>query len=265
MEVKEFVNEFISIGMNDYFYVSNGTSFERHIVECLCDIYGQEEIKKLYDDGNVDGFNEMIIKFGVKPEVYDNFLRSTVRFELFKKENEKNPAIKSDIASNIEENIITMFLRKCVIYSPTEEELSHFENDLLNDFNVIKWHFNTSINPNKTRDIWNTKRKILSEEVELVEIKPVYLDEFTYSRFGVKLDDVKKMDGRMVDELNKYIKGKLEEDSNMEDIELPKIKKKTSVWNTAISSGNGYVDALMIVSIIVTELSIGAIYLFLHM
>ena len=47
---------------------------------------------------------------------------------------------------------------------------------------VIKLHFNTSINPNKTRELWEKKKKILSDNVELIEIKPKYLDEFTYAR-----------------------------------------------------------------------------------
>ena len=258
MENVTFINEFLSIGFNDYFNAKKSDSFERHIVECLADIYGKEEIKKVYDSKDENGFIELIKKYGFKDEYYDNFLRDMVKYETFKKENIKNPAIKSDRASIIEVSVINMYLRKCLVTEPTLEELSHFENDLLNDFSIIKMHFNTSLNPNRTREFWNRKKKILSDDIDLVEIKPEYLDEFTYAKYGINIKDVKKMDYRMVAELNSYIRSKQE--SAQKD---PMPKNKFN-WNTAVSTGNGYVDALLIISIIVTEMSIGFIYLILH-
>lgn len=263
MEQKPFINEFFTLGMYEFFYVQDATSFERHIVECLADIYSQEELKKVYDEGNEEAFETLLKKFGIMPEIYENFMKATLKFESFKKENEKNPVIKSDFAYIVEENVIKMFLQKSVIYEPSMEELKHFENDLLYNFSIILWHNNTSMNPNKTKEYWEQKKKILSNEMELMEIKPEYLDEVTYKRFGASLSAVKKMDARMVEKLNKYIKDKLEEEKEVEEI-LPKVYKKTRL-NTAVSSGNGYVDALLIASIIATELSIGFIYLFLHM
>jgi len=155
-----------------------------------------------------------------------------------------------------------MFLYKCLLFEPTLEEISHFENNLLNNFEIIKMHFNTSINPNKTREIWDKKKKMLTESVELIEIKPEYLDEFTYAKFGTSLSDVKKMDYRMVEELNKYIKSKIEITGEV----VPKIKQeKFSIKNTVLSSGNGFVDALLIAGVIATEISVALIYMFLKM
>ncbi len=105
---------------------------------------------------------------------------------------------------------------------------------------------------------------MLTDNVELIEIKPEYLDEFTYAKFGTSLKDVKKMDYRMVKELNDYIKSKMTvsipEDRPKDKFSLSNINKRT-----VLSSGNGYVDGLLIAGIIATEISIGLIYLFLHM
>lgn len=257
-----FINDFISIGINDYFSNRTSNFFEAHIIECLCDIYGYEALKSVCLQKDEAGFISLIHKYGLSRNMYDNFLRDMIKYEKFKEDNSNDPSLKSDIASKIEVAVITMFLYKCLLIEPSLEEISHFENDLLNNFAIIKLHFNTSLNPNRTRDVWDKKKHMLTDNVELVEIKPEYLDEFTYAKFGTSLQDVKKMDYRMVEELNKYIKSK--QTIVVEDIPKRKIPNEGLFKNTILSTGNGYVDALLIAGIIATEISIGLIYLFLH-
>ncbi len=260
MEEKVFINDFINFGMHEFFYGDGVFSFEKHIIECLVHIYGKKTLKAIYDSKDENAFAETMAKYGIKPSVYDNFLRDTTKYWKFKSEKEQNPALKTDVTSAIEIELVTLYIQRCLSYTPTSEDLQGFESELLNDFEAIKFHFNTSIEPNKTREFWEKKKKILSDDIELVEIKPEYLDEFTYSRFGVKLEDVKKMDYRMVDELNKYIKEKIKADEN----DNKKTRKESPNKDTIITSGNGFVDALLIVSIIATEISIGLIYYFLN-
>lgn len=259
METKPFINVFIDFGMREFFYGNNTFSFERHIIECLVHIYGKKVLKTIYDAKDENGFTDTIFKFGVKPSVYDNFLRDTAKYEEFKLEKANNPALKTELTSAIEIEIITFYIQRCLSFTPTSEDISGFESELLSDFDTIKFHFNTSLDPNKAREFWDKKKKLLSDDIELVEIKPEYLDEFTYARFGVKLEDVKNMDYRMVDELNKYIKAKLKDNAT----ESGGDKQKLGA-NTIITSGNGFVDALLIISIIATEISIGLIYYFLN-
>lgn len=59
--------------------------------------------------------------------------------------------------------------------------------------------------------------------------------------------------------IRQHIRAKLKEDNDDSGNE----KKKLGA-NTIITSGNGFIDALLIISIIVTEISIGMIYYFLH-
>ncbi len=264
MNNRVFVNEFIELGLKSFFQKDSNNPLERHIVECLCDVYGTDCIKSIYDTHDEGSFTSTLFKYGLSRTNYDNFLRDTIKYEKFRKENAKDPALKSDIASKIEVHLIIMFLHKCLLIEPTLEEIGHFENNLLNNFEIIKLHFNTSINPNRTRDIWNKKKRMLEDNVELVEIKPDYLDEFTYAKFGTSLKDVKQMDYRMVEELNCYIKSKMQLDVTKEP-EKSKLDLKSLKRNTVLSTGNGFVDALFIAAIMATEVSIGLIYLFLHM
>lgn len=262
MEIKSFVNEFLSAGFHDFYYKKDSPSFESHIIECLTDIYGQEVLKKLYEEGDENGFVELISSYGVKPNMYDNFIDACNKYENFIKERQKNPAIKSDRASMVEIAVVSFYICKYLTTTPTLEELSHFENDLLNNFSVIKEHFNMSLDPNKTREYWNNKKRVLYNNYDLFEIKPDYLDEFTYAKYGVKIEDVRKMDARMVQELNKYIVDKLQKEEKQNASNSKKMK--LDLGNTIISSGNGYVDALLMVAIIVTELAIGFIVFFLN-
>lgn len=257
-----FINEFISTGMDDYFNSKDENVFESHIIECLCDIYGKDLLKSVYDSRDESKFMEVLKSYGLSNSNYYSFLSHTMNYMKFKWENSVDSSIKSDTASIVEADIISMFLYKCLVSDLSNEEIAHFENDLLNDFNVIKLHFNTSLNPNKTRELWEKKKRIMTESIELVEIKPTYLDSETYLKYGTKLEDVEKMDYRMVEQLNSYIKSRRELELANEPVEE---EKKNRLSNIVLTSGNGFVDALMIISIIVTELSIGVIYVFLNM
>lgn len=254
MVEETFINEFLTIGLNDFFNNSNTFSFEKHIVECLVDIYGLNKIKTIYMTKDVNAFQSLIQNYGLKTNVYENFLRDMRMYERFKKQHEQNSNVKSDYASIIEVDIITMFLQKCLVMEPTLEELSHFENNLLNDFSIIKLHYSSSKNPNRTRELWNKKKKILMDNVELIEIKPEYLDEMTYAKYGIDIKNVKKMDYQMINELNKYIKNKMKENEE---------SSNNSSSDLIIASGSGYVNMLLILSIVATILSIGAILIFL--
>lgn len=266
MSENVFINDFISTGMYDYFSKGISSTFESHIIECLCDIYDEQQLRSIYEAKNDAAFETLLHTYGLQRNVYDNFLRDTNKYTRFKEENAKDPSVKSDIASKIEESLITMFLHKCLLIEPTAEEITHFENDLLNNFEMIKWHFNTSLNPNRTRGIWDKKKNFLTNEVELIEIKPEYLDEFTYNKYGTSLQEVKKMDPKMVTELNNYIKDKMKEDSIEDNGAMTfRPKKKSGIANSILTTGNGFADAILIASIIATEMSIAIIYLFLHM
>ena len=256
MQDKQFINDFLSIGMYDFFYGTN-KSFERHIVECLSDIYGKNEIKTLYDNHDTDGFQRLIYKYMLKNTVYENFLRDTIRYEEFKKEKEQNPNTKTDIASNIEISIISMFITRYILENPSLETITIFENNLLNNMDIVKFHQENSKKPTCTKELWESKKKILTSDIELVELKPNYLDKSLYEKFGIDFENVKKMDYRMVEELNRYII----ENKDKQVKDLPKNK-----WfnKTILSSGNGHVDKLLMAAIIATELSILIIYLFLH-
>ena len=69
----------------------------------------------------------------------------------------------------------------------------------------------------------------------------------------------------MVTELNSYIKEKMESITIDQQVNKKPKSRKEMFMKTAVSTGNGFADAILIAAIIATEMSIGLIYLFLHL
>ena len=249
-----FVNQFITNGITTFVNGSSEHIFEKHVIEVLCHIYGRNNIVQAFEDKNEKIFAHVVESYGFPQNLYDNFLDYTAGYSSYLELGEG----KTDTIEKIENLLIKMYKFKSAIIDLTEEDKSTFENLLLKDFEVKKLVFDQSLNPNKTEEIWLSEKKKLDNRVILEEVKPELLDEFTYAKFGVSKKDVEKMDYRMIARLNEYIESKLSDQE--EDNKKP---EKINL-NTFVTSGNGFVDALLIIAIIAAEFSVGLIYLFLH-
>ena len=251
-----FINEFITAGLNDLFGERKLFSFERHILECICQIYGISEVKSMYASKDQNGFITLLRKYGYQEENYMRFLGYTAEYEDFKKNLRTNPNLKSDIYNKIESEVITMFGFKFLLDKFNQAEIEQFEKILLNDFETIRLKFNTSLNPNFTKELWEKRKNEFKNSVELSNVKVDYLNEDLYKKFNLDMETVEKMDYRMVERLNKSILDRLNES---EEIVTNNVKTKF-----VLTSGNGFVDILIMVSIITTIISAGIIYFFLR-
>ena len=176
-----------------------------------------------------------------------------------RKASKPNPNIKTDILSNIDVNLIKMYEFMSAFVDITEAQLSGFETSMLKNFEVTKMHFNYSNDPKRVENFYKQERNKIGNRVQLTEQRVELLDDITYSKFGVSIDDVKNMDYRMVNKLNNYINDRIAQ--GIDAVTPPKKKLR---FNSVLSSGNGFVDVLLILGIIATEISIGLIYMFLH-
>ena len=247
-----FINEFITIGLNDYFNDLKAVSFEKHVIECICDIYGKEEIKKVFLTKDQNAFIDIIKSFGYPDNYFTRFLSYTIEYEKFKETLKTNPEAKTNILSRIEAELITMFSYKWMLDKVTDADIERFEKDLLNDFEVIRMKFNHSMDPNIIKTIWSKQKHDLQNSISLNKAETSFLETAVYKKFDLNKEDVQKMDYRMVEQLNKSITDKLKEAPE-------EIVKKPFRQKFVLSSGNGFVDILMMVSIIGTIASIGII------
>lgn len=253
-----FINEFITNGLNDYFGENKPYSFEKHIIECICNIYGKENINRIYTSQNQNEFIKLIRMYGYSENSYLRFVGYTVEYENFKKSFAGNPNQKTDIYNKIESEVITMFGFKFLLGKTTKQEIDSFEYNLLNDFETTRLKLNTGLNPNFIQELWKKRRIEFKNSVDLYSVKTNYLDDETYKKFNIDLETVKQMDYRMVEKLNKSI---LERLKHPEEVIKEEVEKKSKF---VLSSGNGFVDILIMVSIITTVISAGVIYIILR-
>ncbi len=73
MGENRFVNDFLSLGMSSFFKKDKVNIFEAHVVECLCDIYGIEKIKRAYETSDDLFFTTTVHMYGFTRTLYDNF------------------------------------------------------------------------------------------------------------------------------------------------------------------------------------------------
>lgn len=246
-----FINEFINTGLYDYFNDLKSVSFEKHVIECICDIYGKEEIKKAFLTKDQNMFIDLIKSFGYPDNYYTRFLGYTMDYIKFKDEMKTNPEAKTNVLSRIEAELITMFSYKWMLDKVSPADIERFEKDLLSNFEVIRLNMNHSIDPNIIRTIWEKQKHDIQNSISLKKEEASFLETGVYQKFDLDINDVKQMDYRMVNQLNKSIIDKLKEPE--EEV------KKSFQQKFVLSSGNGFVDILMMVSIIGTIASIGII------
>lgn len=254
-----FINKSLTIGYENYTGKKNTDPFECHVIECLVAIYGKDIIDA-YNERSMEKFDKTIRRYGLAENIYTHFMDNLIAYQGFKERLKKEPNIKTDIISNIDVDLIKMYEFMSAFVKITEAQLTSFETLILKNFEVTKIHFNYSNDPKRVENFYKKERSKFGNSVELKEQDVEFLDEITYSKFGVSIDEVKNMDYRMVKKLNNYINDRIK--SGVDVVAPTKRKLKL---NSVISSGNGFVDALLIMSIIATEISVGLIYMFLHL
>ena len=256
---KFFINEFITLGLDSYFNKNDDNIFEKHIIECLFYIYGKDFIKLVYDKCCEETFICEIRKYDLPAFIYSNLLGDMLKYEEFKKSYESGKALKTDVVGKIESKIITMFKYKTMFVNTSLEEINKFETLLLKDFEIKILRYNFSLDPDETNKLWNKEKKNIINSVELKRVNVDFLDPYLYVKYGTTYENVSKMDYRMVQRLNEYIENS--EAMNKES----KIEKRKDLLHIPLTSGYKALDALIISSVIVTELSLGAIILFLNL
>ena len=96
---------------------------------------------------------------------------------------------------------------------------------------------------------WNRKKVLLNNNIKFKRIRNDLLSSSVYDKYGIDKDDMSRMSEEKVRNINNRI---LESEKDTE-----KRNKKFIPKNVIITSGNGFVDTLMLLSIMTTEIMIG--------
>jgi hypothetical protein len=241
-------------------------SFLVVVIRMLIIMYGDLDIINPYKTNNEASFDSNLMKYGATIEEIKRLKRLLDGYLVLEERN--NESI------NKEENIYFIEVQKCLIdlfnkkrlnFSVNDEDQEEFANLLYtpNCKNALRLSYNylTAADIFEVYNYYNEKMSIKPEEKK--EEKKELLNFEAYKLFNIKLEDLSKMSASDINNLNKKIYKTLnisENAINRDYLLEEKIKELTN-YNEPITSGNGYVDILIIMSIILTVLMIIIVFM----
>ena len=249
-----FINDSISSGLSNYLLIKEGKDydkshiFEVYIIRCLCKIYGDINILNPYRIGNTNSFKSNLIMYGLSTKDMEDFIK--LMDDYSKWLNSVKNVGKTDITSKIELILINMIIERNKTVKFTESEIEFFDKyfDPKNN-NFATLHSLITKDVNLVPIFWSRKKVLLNNNLKFKKIRNDLLSSDLYNRYGVDKDELSKMSDDRIKSINNRI------------IENEKIKekreKKFNAKSVIITSGNGFVDTLMLLCIMTTEILVG--------
>lgn len=267
-----FINEAFEKAITDY--LSSNTkeegvvynSFLVVVIRLLINIYGKLDIINPYQIKNEVSFDNNLAKYGLAQEKISEFKRLLDGFYRIERKNMTSVRREENIYFiEVQKILIDMFNLKRINYGVTEDERKEFF-DLLytpGTSNALRLSYNF-LNASDIYEIAEYFKVAMTKEVKIKEDKQTkdLLPFDAYKIHGVSLAELSKMNDEEIDVLNKniYKSFDIAENAINKDYLLNEKIKEYKIQNTPITTGNGYVDILLVMSIIVTTIMVVVIF-----
>jgi len=266
-----FINQAFDKAINDYLISrdkSEGVlynSFLVVVIRILINIYGELDIINPYQVKNEDAFDDNLMKYGAKKETIDHLKRLLDGFLIVELRNIKS--IKKEINPyfiDVQKNLIDLFTLKRLNYGLTGSD-SHEFFDLLytpGTSNALRLSYNFLSAENVYEVAQYYKEKMKVKSVKEDETKKKLLGFDVYKLFNVSIADLSKMDEYDVNKLNAeiYKSFDISENAINKDYLLEEKMRQLKMQNNPVTTGNGYVDILLIMSVIITTVMVVVIF-----
>ena len=244
------------------------------VIRLLALIYGKLDIVNPYYLKNSIVFFNNLGKFGLNKSELALFKDDFLRFYEYEEQNKNRKyQSKNPYFTNIQKYLVDMFVAKKQTeeVSLTEEEdfleliySSHTKNPYRISYNYLmsddptfieKYYYSCLNEMDITRELVLDKTITGNLNLEALDL------------LGVSLSNLKSMSD---DEINKaqidaYKYFEVDTESPTRDKDLNKAINYYKMYGKKITSGNGYVDILLLMSVIVTSLSVISIIIFSFM
>lgn len=232
-------------------------SFPVMVIRSLIAIYGELDIINPYRTKNEDrmgGLDENLTKFGFPKTSLNKLKESFEKYTQAKKEQ----VFPNPYFIIIEKYLIDMFYYRKKSVNIKEEEIQNFQNLLyLSNTNnrVMREEINNSTDKIEVIDhYWNSKLYESSHKLQFMPYKKNTLLPEAYNVLGYTLESIASMDEKTLGELNLKILSFFKIDPE-EPNKRERLKQAVTYYKqfgNRITTGNGYVDMLMLLSIIAT-------------
>lgn len=266
-----FINEAFEKAVNDYLNSKDKkegilyNSFLVVVIRLLINIYGELDILNPFYIKSEKSLDDNLMKYGLNKESISEFKRLLDGFYRIEKKNMSS--LKKEINIyfiDIQKRIIDMFNLKRLNYGLTESDRKEFF-DLLytpGTSNALRLSYNF-LNAENIYEIAEYFKEAMQLQKKVEKEKEKDLLPFdTYKLFGINVSDLSKMSKSEVEEINSeiYESFDIKENAINKDYLLEESIKAYKMQKNPVTTGNGYVDILLIMSVIVTTIMVVVIF-----
>ncbi len=262
MEGNIFINEAFTNSIRDYLTYKNNPSREEFnsfcvmVIRTLIQIYGELDIVNPYRTNGERGFKDNLKKFGCSEEFLESFFNDVQTFYA----NQDNDEIGKELFLKIQENLVDMFVLRKKHVLVTDEEMEKFKSLLYtkNDTTPSKFLLYNKYTPNDDTILHYLSSKLyeIAHDFTFNVYKDVTLSADAYQLAGYNAVEVMNMKEEDILNINNkvYHFFRIKDNDINKRGRLEEAIRYYKKYGNTITSGNGYVDLLLLLSIIATTL-----------
>lgn len=264
---RAFIDSAFAKAINDYLKSSENpkgityNSFLVVVIRALISIYGELDIINPVMQNDEDLLKKNLAKFNYPLQDIELFFQNIEMYE--KSDNKKGN--KYFIA--IQKQLIDMLIMKKLNYYLTELEVSEFYDLLYTPYakNPLRVSFNFLM-ANDVLEIDNYYKNEMKNNVKMViPEEKHYLNVKAYELLNYSMDDIKSMNSSEIEKINTQVYDyfKIRENAINKEYLLEKAIEELEKEKNKVTSGNGYVDILLVLSVICTVMMLVGIITFI--
>lgn len=264
MEGNTFINNAFTKSIQDYLTYKNNpnreefSSFCVMVVRALIQIYGELDIVNPYRTNGEKNFKENLMKFGYSSEDLETFFNDVETFY----ENQNNDEICKDLFLKIQKELVDMFVLRKKNVLVTDEELEQFKSLLYTktDINPTKFALYSKYTPNDETILHYLSSKLyeIAHDFTFNVYKDITLGADAYQLAGFNAVEVMNMKEEDILNINNkvYHFFRIKDNDTNKRGRLEDAIRYYKKYGNTITSGNGYVDLLLLLSVISTCLMV---------
>lgn len=273
-----FVNEAFSKAVDNYLKSSDNVqgvmynSFMVVVIRMLVCMYSELDIVNPMVVGDTDLLYKNLTKFGYSKDSLNIFFSNLQLFYEIETTNESSDKKqKNPYFVMIQKDLVDMFIAKKLNFYLTEDEVREFYDLLYTPYskNPLRVSYNflaSTVNGNDVLEIDNYFKMQMRDNVKIIKTQEKhYLNIKAYELLNYTMEDLGNMDSNELERVNHQVYDyfKIRENAINKEYLLEKAIEAMEREKNKITSGNGYVDILLVMSIICTIVMVVGIITFI--
>lgn len=272
-----FVNEAFTKAIDDYLKNADNVqgiiynSFLVVVVRMLVCIYSELDIVNPLVIGDEELLYKNLTKFGYSRDSLNIFFSNLqLYYDISQRNQQNSQKEKNPYFEFVQKDLIDMFIVKKVNFYLTEEEVKTFYDLLYTPFskNPLRVSYNflmCTINNTDVMEIDNYFKIQMRDNIKVIKPQEKhYLNVKAYEILNYSMDDLNKMDSNELERVNHQVYDyfKIRENAINKEYLLEKAIEAIEREKNKVTSGNGYVDILLVMSVICTIIMVVGILTF---